>query len=242
MEGYLPLPSPSPETVDDYLPAEVMLRFSLLHPGGNQVILHAAGGTATFGRKFGNSGPDHWGLGGGPVRLVPPEPTNPLGCPANGKLPRPPKSKKNDGDFVLLLIRGECTFFDKLVYAYQKGAVGVLVIDEPPEQMSGPIAQQAFEEGGIIRPSAESEPENLMKETEDIGMVFTTFIVGEVIKGVMDNGKQVGVELMRMEGVEVPEMQMKKDVDGRKDGTRGEGRLALGEWVIWNLRIVQAPP
>ncbi|ORX34541.1 glycoside hydrolase [Kockovaella imperatae] len=247
MEGFLPMPDPAAnevEFVDTHPPAEVIMRFSLLSGKEKQVILHAAGSTATFGRKFAESGSNNWGLGGGPVRLILPPNTDPSGCQ---RLGRPHKSVPEP--YVFLLQRGDCTFFDKLVHAQKAGAVGVLVYDEPPSGMAGKtLPLLAMDEAILIRPSSGEEPADLVKATENTGMVFTTFIVGELIKRMIQvESKVLGVELMPVDedmlgsslstaGQTVLGSKVKKEVGPR------EGKLALGEWVIWNLKIVDRPP
>ena len=252
MEGFLPVPDPSAknfEHQETHLPAEVIMRFSVLSDGDKQVFLHAAGGTATFGRSFGDSSSEKWGLGGGAVRLVS-VPSNSLGCqPYDLETISP----YEDEPVVVLVQRGDCTFFDKLVLAQQAGAVGVLVYDEPPLGLAGaiPNPQLAFDDGSLIRPSAEAEPEDLVKATEGTGMVFTTYIVGELVKRMSAvEGKVVGVELMPLDddlGVRLDSASPETFGSGSdKDSAAGsgprEGRLALGEWVIWNLKIVERPP
>jgi hypothetical protein len=123
---------------------------------------------------------------------------------------------------------------------------------------------------GLIRPSTEKplfdQVKGIKRGIEDMGMVFTAQVIGDVLVRTMDaqekdcearrGGDQVSssgivsktrlaVELIRVE-------QQTKDTDKRKEEERrarqsqGEGgmrlgRLALGEWEIHNLKIIEEP-
>ena len=121
---------------------------------------------------------------------------------------------------------------------------------------------------GLIRPSTEKplfdQVKGIKREIEDMGMVFTAQVIGDVLVRTMDTQEKesgpggdqhsssgivsktrLAVELIRVE-------QQTKDTDKRKEEERrarqsqGEGgmrlgRLALGEWEIHNLKIIEEP-
>ncbi len=239
MSSFLPIPSSS--MTISLEPVEVILRFS----AGEQVFLHAVGATATFGRGLTRPG-DGWRIGGGPVRLLNPGKGDEQACQALRPL--------NHGrPFVLVVQRGGCTFLTKLVHATQADAAGVVVIGTPPDP-SGSMDS----DGGLIRPSADGEPEIVHRFIENSGMVYVDSVIGEVVGRIMARaGVEVEVEVMRL-GESEGEGEMVYDAgtgeriegDGDREGQMRdrdrdkprEGRLALGQWEIWNLRITERPP
>ena len=262
MEGFLPVPSLSAEESITHLPVDIVMRFSTLSASGAQVFLHASGSTATFGRDFGQTGPQNWGLGGAAVMLVLPESSNADGCSSHG--PSEKFTPPTAGSYVLLLERGTCTFFEKLVLAHRAGAAGVLVVDTPESGETNHRSEQVPLDIGtlsLIRPSAEGEAEDEMRAVDSLGMMFTTHMVGEIIKRVIQvEGKVVGVELIPGEtdflGVTIDTATIPGDrqnqrpkgasagssTGAKEEEAPREGRLALGEWVIWNLKIVERTP
>lgn len=229
MSRWLPIPASS--LVPELEPMEVMLRFS----SEGQVFLHALGATATFGRSFAKSGDGGWGFGGGEaMALIKPGIGQGLACTTVQPIER-------DQPFVLMLERGGCTFLEKLVHGTRAGASGVIVIGYPPD----PSGAQAEE--GLIRPSAEGEPGAARKLVEGSGMVYVEHMIGEVVGRILErSGLEVKVEVIRLDddgsgGEEMLSGGSDRNVEGEGDWRR-EGKLALGEWEIWNLRIVEIPP
>ena len=242
MEGYLPVPP----DIATHQPAEVLLRFSTLSVDGSpQVFLHAIGATATFGREVGKTDGEGWGLGGGPVRIIRPSLDNLQGCSPFSMDWEDGGNGVESNDFVILVDRGDCTFAQKLWNGQHAGAAGILVTERPTaDDLS---AQNVFEVGGLMRPSGDGESEKVLHELKGVGMVFTASMVGEVIKKMMKE-KLVGVEMIRLDwdmsgmGDMETESGMSGSDGGGGGGVRREGRLALGDWEIWNLRIVERPP
>jgi len=217
------------ERTEDHLPSQVLLRFASEHVTGSQVFLHALGATATFGRDFGSTHSAGLVLDGQPIRVVLPPATERSGC---GALTRP-----SETEFVLLLDRGGCLFSDKLQHAAQAGAAGVILIEK--HDPLAPGNHGPLPEGALIRPSAEDCSPGELDALKDTGMVFTTEQVGEIVKRTIElEGRNVVVEL------KTAETDM-RDTAGserkREEGAKSrEGRMALGQWEIWNLKIVEA--
>jgi len=230
MEGYLPVASPD-LVVETHLPSEVMLRFSSSSLIGPMVFLHALGATATFGRDFGVTGKDGFGLGARPVRVILPPLGQRFGCEP---LARPEVTGE---PFVFLLERGECVFLDKLTHATVANASGVILFDQADEA----TGQAVISDGHLIRPSADGSPEEQMAAVEGTGMVFTAKMVGDIVKKTIEaEKKDVVVELLRVEGG-MQETRGQSEKRRAEEGAKGrEGRLALGAWEIWNLKIVEA--
>lgn len=233
MRGYLPVASPD-LVVETHLPSEVMLRFSTATSAKPEVFLHALGATATFGRDFGvaDQGANGFALGTGPTRAVLPPMQHRQGC---HPLPHP----GFDGEFIYLLDRGGCVFLDKLTHATAANASGVILFDQ-----LDPTADQAvFADGHLVRPSADGVAQDLLDAVARSGLVFTAKMVGDVVKRTIEvEERSVVVEILPADG------PMQDSVHGHGQGRRGgeegargrEGRLALGQWEIWNLKIVEA--
>ncbi|ORY31990.1 glycoside hydrolase [Naematelia encephala] len=242
MSGYLPIPS-TPSTYS-HSPAEVLMRFSTASTSGErQVILHAIGATAIFGRDFSRSGPGGWTLHGGHTKLLRPEKSNLDACRPLKTIPTPA---------ILLIQRGKCTFLTKLHHAVKAGAAGVIVVGYPPS--SNADTQQVLgvgigidDELGLIRPSAENEPQHILDTVKDAGMIYIDHLVGDALSTVLDLGiVQVDVELMgdangqngHAKSGEIVKGQASGSAFGRRSEER-QGRLALGPWEIWNLKILE---
>lgn len=229
MEGYLPVAHPDP-VVTSHLPAEVLLRFASSHLGASHVFLHAMGATATFGRDFGSANTStDFAIDGKPIKVVLPPTTDRSGC---AKLARPPES-----EFVFLLDRGGCLFSDKLFHAAQAGASGVILVDKHDPLHPG--NHEPLPEGSLIRPSADDSPSDVLDAVKDVGMVFISGQVGDIVKKTIEKeGQSVVVELWAVDtGMkDAAEVGAKTE----KGGKSREGRMALGLWEIWNLRIVEA--
>ncbi|WWD22230.1 hypothetical protein CI109_106721 [Kwoniella shandongensis] len=179
-----------------------------------------------------------------------------------------------DGEeYVLLLTRGSCTFLDKLVNAKRVGASGILVVGLPPstattstgtggegERTESLENDSGWTQEGLIRPSAEEDDLSHEAGLDEIGMVYTEYLVGEVVdRFVRAEKKDVRVEIFSIEGREEvapstgaegisSSSTRKAEQRGRRrkgekdrDPTR-EGKLMVGEWEIWNLRVVEKPP
>lgn len=226
MDGYLPVAEPD-KVIETHLPAEVVLRFSTSLPLlGKSVFLHAIGATATFGRDFGTTNSSKWGIGGESVKVVLPPKAEREGCGTfTGAF---------DGDFIMLLDRGSCTFGEKLINAAKAGALGALIIDVPVDAMGNPT-QAIMADQMLVRPNADDLPEDEMKLVENTGMIFTSAKIGEVVKKTIEEEwRTVYVEIMPLEG-----SLRAGEKSERALGSRGrEGKLALGPWEICNLRIV----
>ena len=206
-----------------------MLRFS----SDGQVFLHAVAATATFGRALGVRGDDAgFMVTGGPTVLLQPGNGDEQAC-------KTLKPIEHEQPFVLMVKRGGCTFVKKLLHATRVGATGVIVIGSPPDAVEG----QVKDLGGLIRPSADGEPESVRRSLNGSGMVYVEYMVGEVVEIVMAApAAEVKVEVMKLD-----EASMGYDVVGSAEdeetgGERREGKLALGEWDILNLRITERPP
>jgi mannosidase alpha-like ER degradation enhancer 1 len=235
MEGYLPIPAKPLARSRKYSLPEVLLRFSKGEEEGNrEVVLHALGATATFGKDFSTAIASEigsgWGLESG-----------------NHLLHRVGGSGCNTRDFVAIksgniavIDRGICTFMSKLLNAKEAGARGVIVLGNSPKP--GLTDQQVFDESGMIRPAADAEDKDTLGRVEGIGMIYVDHVAGDVIRRLMDEGLGLSVEMMRLEGgLHGEQVDVKGDAASRGGRERRvrEGRLGLGEWEISNLRIVE---
>ncbi|OXH23230.1 carbohydrate binding protein [Cryptococcus neoformans] len=255
MQNHFPLPSLAPGPPQpEYEPTEVILRFVFLSPvvvkdkhlEASTVFLHALGATATFGKDFGASATSPsmedqpgWQLGGGALPiLVPPNPSD--GCSLlTLSTPEHP--------FILLLDRGNCTFAEKAQNAETIGASGLLIVGypHPPEEgvTEGDQTIYAVPEEGLVRPSAEpNEAEGL----DNMGIVYMEHLVGELVRNASQKG-EIGAAIMRIEGVgeeaagssgfpQAGSGATKKH--WTSDSRTREGRLAVGDWEICNLVVV----
>ncbi|WVQ93882.1 hypothetical protein IAU59_000960 [Kwoniella sp. CBS 9459] len=271
MRDHLPVASPPPSDLS-HSPAEVILRFSAYSSdtalvgqssGDGQVFLHAVGATAVFGKDFGapsspseNGGEKKgWELGGKATKLViPPD--------VDGKAEEGCRSLTRDylgvgrEAYILVVARGNCTFLEKAVLAKANGAAGVLVLGTPPVT----DADGSSWDEGLIRPSAEIDP-SLERELNDLGMVYTEYLVGEVLRRAAHVEKRVlGIELLRMDGdasESTNEAETGTTASGGHpgEGDKGqasteardtgagagdarEGRLMVGHHGIYNLKVV----
>lgn len=260
MEGYLPILQ---QTVHEG-PSEVILRFSTA-PGlpnvevqhqtqsPGEVFLHAVGATATFGKSFATTDSPHSSpfiIHSGPVRLVYHSETD--GC-APFSLP-----DEVEGDTVLLLDRGGCPFLDKLLYASRAGAAGLIVAGLSPSTTRG---MGMIDPDGLIRPSADDESPHVLKEVEGKGLVYVDWKTGDALRDIFNPDQSrsrtqsgestvVMVEVMSFDGQTHHSGTGPVSADGERSttsttsskGQAREGRVGVGEHVIWNLRIVEVPP
>lgn len=256
MRNHFPLPSLAPGPPQpEYEPTEVILRFVFLSPvivkdkhlEAGTVFLHALGATATFGKDFGSSATSPnkedqqgWQLDGGALPiLVPPNPSD--GC-------SPLTLSTPDRPFILLLDRGNCTFAEKAQNTETVGASGLLIVGYPypPEGgvTEGDQTAYAVPEEGMLRPSAEP---NEVEGLNSMGIVYMEHLVGELVRNASQKG-EVGAAIMRIEGVgekaagssgfpQAGSRATKKHLEG--DSRTREGRLAVGDWEICNLMIVE---
>jgi hypothetical protein len=237
MVGYLPIP----QSIAHEGPTEAILRFSIgptdpdnESESASQVFLHSMGATAAFGQSFTPSPDRDFTIGSELVDLV--HLPNANGCDPF-TIPYPP-----DGPFIILLNRGGCTFLQKLVHATRAGASGVIVAGLPPSS-SNPNPD--LEEEGLLRPSASGESAASLREVEESGMIYVDWRTGDVLRdvfGSLEEGMGVHVEILGMDGQvaytqETNGAQMEGAGAGAGQATR-EGRVGIGEWAIWNLRIV----
>lgn len=255
MQNHFPLPSLAPGPPQpEYEPTEVILRFVFLSPvvvkdkhlEASTVFLHALGATATFGKDFGASATSTsmedqpgWQLGGGALPiLVPPNPSD--GCSLlTLSTPEHP--------FILLLDRGNCTFVEKAQNAETIGASGLLIVGypHPPEEgvTEGDQTVYAVPEEGLVRPSAEpNEAEGL----DNMGIVYMEYLVGELVRNASQKG-EIGAAIMRIEGVGEEAARSSGFPQAGSGATKKhwtsdsrtrEGRLAVGDWEICNLVVV----
>jgi mannosidase alpha-like ER degradation enhancer 1 len=152
----------------------------------------------------------------------------------------PKKMRLPEEGFVVLLDRGECTFLEKLVHAAKVGASGAIVAGLPPSSSSS----DEMDTDGLLRPSAEGEATALLKEVEDVGLVYVDWRTGDVLreKTRLKTGEITMVEVLPMDGQVAPGRLQNEEGYSSPTG-RGrqarEGRVGIGEWPIWNLRIVE---
>jgi len=237
MVGYLPIP----QTITHEGPTEAILRFSIGPTNSeddtaNQVFLHSMGATASFGQSFTPSPDRDFTIGSGPIDLVHLPSVNgcePFTIPHNA-----------DGPFTILLDRGGCTFLQKLVHATRAGASGVIVAGLPPSSTNTDPDQE-----GLLRPSASGESVAHLQEVEDIGMIYVDWRTGDVLRDIFQSqseGMSVHVEILGIDGQVSQDQQqegyddeMSRPGSGAGKATR-EGRVGIGEWAIWNLRIVDS--
>jgi mannosidase alpha-like ER degradation enhancer 1 len=239
MEAYLPIPTTPPRALHD--PAEVMLRFSTIaSTGAKSVFLHAIASTATFGKEFGNAGQSGFGIGGLGMLLRPRANTD--GCRPfkSGELP--------DIKGVVVMDRGGCTFLTKVLHAESAGMEGVFLIGlpvTPPGLVVQNPSTPGTDDEGLIRPSADGEPEELLHRVRRVGIVYVEHIVGQaVLRPLEVETKAVVVEMMRLEAeAEAQDLSRRETAVGRRgDGKRNEereGRVMVNDWEVWNLRIVE---
>ena len=215
MSGYLPVPSPAPVIINP--PSDVILRFSTTNEPNPipDVFLSALASTATFGKALGPNQGAIFGLNTPPIPLVPLPPDNTYLC-------NPLRHLNLTSPFILLAERGNCTFLRKTLHAHRAGASGLLI-----------IGSKDVEGNMLLRPSAELEPDVLLHQVRDMGVLYAQSMVGEAIHQKMDEGL-VQLEVLHAEGAEQEFVQLGK-------GETREGRLAIGQWEIWNLRVVEPP-
>lgn len=249
MEGYLPIPANPPATL--HAPPEVLLRFSTISSKGERaVFLHAAASTATFGKSFGSAGSAGFGIGGLGMLIRPK--VNVDGCRAfkPGEIP--------EVRGVLVLDRGECPFLTKTLHARMAGMDGVLLVGlapTPPELLvqdpSTPGAGVGAGSGGgggsqtegLIRPSADGEPDELLHRVSELGVVYVEHIVGQVVLRMMEvERKAVAVEMMLLEAEPAREDLKAGGAGGGGREKAREGKVMVNDWEIWNLRILERPP
>ncbi|WVQ80984.1 hypothetical protein IAT38_003091 [Cryptococcus sp. DSM 104549] len=281
----VPTPAAVPEPEEPaYSTAEVILRFLSVTPavtpgeggGDEQLWMHALGSTAIFGKDFSaaadpsNPPPAGWDLSGPALPLILPPPNSSNGCRplTHSALGLPPrKGGGEDTPFVLLLDRGGCTFLEKTLVARVVGAAGVLVVGFPPPPDEGegggegaaaagdPDAEY-IHETGLIRPSADSIPSTQATALSRIGIIYSEHLVGELVRKVVGEGREVRVGLMRAEEGGLGEDGVggsgfaagggdSTGAGGEAGGAGGagekrarEGRLGVGAWEICNLLVV----
>jgi len=237
MVGYLPIP----QSITHEGPTEAILRFSIgptksEDDTASQVFLHSMGATASFGQSFTPSSDRDFTIGSDPIDLV--HLPNANGCepftiPHNA-----------DGPFTILLNRGGCTFLQKLVHATRAGASGVIVAGLPPSSTNTDPDQE-----GLLRPSASGESTAHLQEVEDTGMIYVDWRTGDVLRDIFQSqsdGISVHVEILEIDGQVSQDQQqegygdeMSRPASGAGKVTR-EGKVGIGEWAIWNLRIVDS--
>lgn len=144
-------------------------------------VLETFASTAVFGRRMAPSNLDDaakdtsrpfMGLHQNWLPLLQPVLDN-HGC-ADALYTNPPYSP----DFIALVRRGGCAFFEKLLTAKQQGALGVVIwgSQEDGDQ--------------LVRPSAEGDP---AEQVEDVGIVYITYEAGKNIADRLEGGEELGV-------------------------------------------------
>ncbi|OJA16963.1 hypothetical protein AZE42_00582 [Rhizopogon vesiculosus] len=118
--------------------------------------LAAIGGSSTlrFGRGVGT--------------MVQQDKNNPLGCK--------PYETEFNGDAVLIH-RGDCTFLEKLVYAREAGASGVVVVSD---------------DDAAINPSATPEEIAAAGDIDDVALVLLPHVVGKAVAAMVDAAGKFG--------------------------------------------------
>ena len=188
--------------------------------------------TALFGGEPTTSDPlqtpIRFGHGEG-VRLVRPPKANSLGCL--------PHSQTYSGE-ALVVLRGECTFLQKLIYAKEAGASGVIAISD---------------DDSPIHPSADaSELEEIGDSVDDVAVVVVGKKDGDVLTKVLDIVEQYGLHRVMMaivpkdpptkQSVDKPRAPEKdiKDADTDKDsgGVRNYKLLYLNGHPLVNTRLL----
>jgi mannosidase alpha-like ER degradation enhancer 1 len=251
MDGFLPVLT-KPPTPSHMLP-EVLLRFSSTSSGSNEVFLHGMAATATFGKDFSVTSDSRSTLSmGGPSVLLQRPKTNLDGC--NAFLSS--EIVTSDGEPPLLVLdRGGCTFFHKALNAKQAGVSGIIIIGHPPiiinENFEGD--QTEYEEG-LIRPSADQEPDYLLSQIgREFGVLYVEHVVGRAVVDKMnEEAEGVGVEMIDLRKELMGESSTGNDRkegeaqgrggERRNEEARREARVMVAGWDIRNLRIVDRPP
>lgn len=171
---------------DDH-PAQVIIRIAATSNTDTSVddILETTASTAVFGRKMIPVGPSNpltypdqpiMGVNQDWIPLKQPL-VDDMGC---ATAIYPPKQ----ANFIGLVKRGGCTFFQKLVVAKRHGADGVVVYGREEDGI------------GLIRPSADGEQ---VIDVEDVGMVYIPFEVGKNIAERLNEGESISVAFEALE-------------------------------------------
>ena len=224
MSSYLPLPSQQTSNSSDL--SEVLLRFS----NEGQPFLHSLAATATFGRKFAIDTGAGWKIGGEPVQVIT--------LMQDEQACLPLQTIEHDRPFILLVERGGCTFLTKLAHATQAGAMGVIVYGNPPDPTGTRL------EEGLLRPSADEDSDVPLSDVSTSGMVYIEHFIGEIVSRMLAKPDLwIMVEVLRIGEAELTSHKEQSGVRNEVGETPGrEGKLALGEWEICNLRIVEGSP
>jgi mannosidase alpha-like ER degradation enhancer 1 len=271
MEGYLPIPQRLPNEA----PTEVILRFSTASQSPEliiesqslgQVFLHAVGATATFGRSF-SANPklsSQFTIHSAPIELVYHATSD--GCEPFTLFPDDNNGddrdrdssggRDEDRDVIVMLDRGGCPFLDKLVHTSRAGGKGLIVAGLSPTASQG---MGMIDTDGLIRPSADDESPELLKEVEGMGLVYIDWKSGDVLRDTFESyasmsshnpegagaagGPIVMVDIMSLDGQSDSSQTSSYASNNLSTSSSKarEGRVGVGEHVIWNLRIVEAP-
>lgn len=248
MEGYLPIP----QTPIHEGPSEVILRFSTTSspdqpkaievqsesPG--QVFLHAVGATATFGSPLTRHPSRTFTIGSSPISLV-----HTPGSDGCSPFTLSHSLKGAERSAVVLLDRGGCTFLEKALHAVRAGAKGVIVAGLDPSTQSGMTPPDP---DGLIRPSADGESTAILHEVGETPLVFIDWRGGDILRHHFSHSSdrgEVTVEVLSLDG----QTDLSPDVSeigaATSSGTGKsvrQGRVGVGDHVIWNLRIVDGKP
>ncbi|KAJ9111659.1 hypothetical protein QFC19_001017 [Naganishia cerealis] len=182
-------------------PAQIIIRFTATSNTDTLIdnILETVASTAVFGRKMIPVGPPNpltypdqpiMGLNQDWIPVIQPI-IDDMGC---AMAIYPPKQ----AEFIALVKRGDCAFFEKLLTAKRQGAIGVVIWGSDDDL-------------GLIRPSADGEP---VREVEDVGMVYIPFEIGKNIADRLEGGESVSVafEALEYEPVNIMDVDSVLDI------------------------------
>lgn len=214
-----PSPPKQPLSLHETDPfAEVIARFTTTQPSESttdDIVAYA--GTAVFGQSLWlsdawdpRSDPSHPSLGlfRDPMRIVLPV-YDRTGC-------RDAQYPKDAFEFIAYVQRGKCTFFEKLLTAKQRGAIGVVVYGT---ELDG---EQ------LIRPSADGEE---VQEVDDVGIVYIGAEAGKHLAERLWRGEDISVSFTTVdadfENLDIASVhrlieQKQKDIDNIKESLATE--------------------
>lgn len=208
-----PSPSKQPLSLHEIDPfAEVIAKFESTT---DDIVTYA--GTAVFGQSLWlsdawdpRSDPSHPGmrLFYDPVSIILPV-YDRTGC-------RGAQYPEDASEFIAYVQRGKCTFFEKLLTAKQRGAIGVVVYG----------TEQDGEQ--LIRPSADGEA---VQEVDDVGMVYIGAEAGKHLAERLWRGEDISVSFTTVdadfENLDIASVnrlieQKQKEIDNIKESLANE--------------------
>lgn len=154
----------------------------------NVVIGKGIGSTATFGLRLpaislavDKSVSPAFGLGKAPLRVIRPS-HDLLGCAGTIY----PLTSAETTDWIALVQRGQCSFFEKLHVAAMAGAAGVLVWEGEEASRPGEAWNGDGMDRPLIRPSAEPGTDDV-RLVEGVGMVYLGDRLGKALNDGIDD-------------------------------------------------------